>query len=195
MCEICGSSFRRYLSHRQVEAGLRGRFCSRKCQSTWRRMNIDPMKFTFPRVLKQTVTPPTDPSVLGYIAAFLDGEGSVVSAYASGRFRRIRHPHVVFTNTHLPTLNWIRRQLGGGGNLTANVGRKGRKPHWKVCYSLQYQSLLDNKAILSALLPYLHIKKAKAEDVLRYISSRESVVGAPLYKGVPVASSAWAPGV
>ena len=101
-----------------------------------------------------------------YIAAFVDGEGTITIA----RCRRVRNGYlwmyrveVSFVNTHLGVLSWI-KELVGGGTLTT---RKPPKAWHKTCYCLR---LATNNAItlIKQIKPYLRIKAQQAEIALEY---------------------------
>lgn len=109
------------------------------------------------------ITVPTDPAVLGYLAGLLDGEGSVIVSRTRGRgsINDSISMRVCITNTDLALIEWLLSELGG-----SFVSKKILKEHHKQAY----QWLLGGKnaaRFLSAVLPYLRIKRAQAEAGLR----------------------------
>jgi len=47
-----------------------------------------------------------------------------------------------------------------------------RKEAWNPCYTLRYEALLEVEKILSALIPYLIVKKLKAETALTMVQNK-----------------------
>lgn len=90
-----------------------------------------------------------------YLAAFIDGEGSIAMCQNG--------PRMIISNTHLPTMEWIKNQLGCG-YLSPNG--KGPKP----CYNLNFGSNAI-RAILPKIIPYLKIKRIRAEVLLEYLET------------------------
>lgn len=99
-----------------------------------------------------------------YLAGFIDGEGSIV-IYTKPRKRVI----INIPNTHLESINEIKRFLKVGNVHTYKRG----KDHWKP-YSLYHiSSHKEVKEILTNLLPYLIIKKQKALQAIKMIEETD----------------------
>ena len=99
---------------------------------------------------------------LAYIAGFFDGEGSVV--ITQGERKRLVLS-VVVVQTDVLILHWVRSILGREGAIhsRSREGSLGSKP----IYALQW-SAASAARVLETLLPYLKVKKAKAEIALDF---------------------------
>jgi hypothetical protein len=101
----------------------------------------------------------------GYLAGFLDGEGSIGFTY-----RKDRHgytPTVIFSNSDKSVLEWIRNRIGG---ILTRESR--RNPHHKDGYKLYFRSRADILPLLRTLLPHLKVKKKQAELMIQFCESR-----------------------
>jgi hypothetical protein len=114
-----------------------------------------------------------------YIAGFLDGEGTVILALASKtpRCRERFTPIVKFSNTSKEALLWIQKRVGG----KIEVCKWKRKKAWKKQYQLSMAATMQVYNVLSALLPYLIVKKQSAAFVLEYCKAR--MVGRNAFSG------------
>ena len=104
---------------------------------------------------------------LAYTAGLLDGEGNLsIGQRADGEF----YSRFAIYNTHLKTLKWLKVQF--------KVGWVGRGSG-NGCYAWVVSSK-QAEPLLSALLPYLRIKKRQAKTWLTF---RRTFNGTPLTKG------------
>jgi len=114
----------------------------------------------------QTITMPTNPAILGYIAGMFDGEGNL-------QFRDKRSDHrvgcrVTIYSTTPGVADWFQRKMNGGKVIwdNARVARHGWKPMSSWClYRAQ-----DVAAFLVALYPFLIIKKDVAQKAIKLFS-------------------------
>lgn len=174
VCEVCGELFKRYLSKKKTSTGKVGRFCSRKCMIKWRSATFDHTKLTYRRALKNQVHIPADTTFAAYLAGFFDGEGSIVTQhYHSKGDQEFHYQHLTLTNTDRDVMLWLHDNLGGGCAMV----RQHVNPKYKPTYTLQFESMLEVKSVLEAMLPYLHIKKDKALEALRLINARLAKTG------------------
>ena len=97
--------------------------------------------------------PPLDTEI-AWAAGFFDGEGSVF-------INNEGYLIVTILNTHLGSIELFRR-IVGGGNINE---REGSLTGYKKTYSLYYHGAAA-RLVLEMLLPYLVIKKEKAEGVM-----------------------------
>lgn len=106
----------------------------------------------------------SEDAFLGYVAAFLDGEGSILF----NQVKRGTYIRCVFTNTHEEVLLLMQKRLGFGTVL------KKKRPHekWKQCFFLYVNSFDDSERLLRLIRPYLIIKAAKADKALAIIDGR-----------------------
>lgn len=91
-----------------------------------------------------------------YLAAFIDGEGSVTMCQNG--------PRLVLSNTHKKTLEWIKESLGYG-YLQVN-GKANPNP----CYNLSFGSN-PIRIILPRTIPYMRIKGKRSQVLLDYLST------------------------
>ena len=110
----------------------------------------------------------SEDAFLGYVAAFLDGEGSILF----NQVKRGTYIRCVFTNTHEEVLLMIQRRLGFGTIL-----KKQRREGWKQCFFLYVNSFDDSERLLRLIRPYLVIKAAKADKALAIIGERTMALG------------------
>ena len=112
-----------------------------------------------------------DPTKWAYIAGLLDGEGSI--NFVQGRYvvRGRAHyrlnPQVSISNTDASLMDFL-RILGIGHFLT----HANNKPNSKPINDLQLTSMAEISVFLEGVLPYLVIKKHRAELMLRFIHIR-----------------------
>ena len=101
----------------------------------------------------------------GYIAAFLDGEGSI---YANRMNRGSGNKHmqtyygVCIHNKNKEVLKWIQHRVGGNIYERKDNGVS----------QLQFVKLVDIYRFLSIVTPYLIVKKKLARFMLDYVTSR-----------------------
>lgn len=98
--------------------------------------------------------PELEQTFWAYLAAFIDGEGSVTMCQNG--------PRLVVSNTHLPTLEWIKDSLGCG-YIQANG-----KSKTKQCYNLSFGSN-SIRSILPKTIPYMRIKRQRSQILIDYL--------------------------
>lgn len=101
---------------------------------------------------------PTETNDLAYLAALLDSEGYICIAKLPRNLVKVG-----ITNTDLPIMNWLSSMGGKVIKRKEGVG--------KPCYVWNLYSRLDTRAFLIAVVPYMRIKKVKAEEAIKLISS------------------------
>jgi hypothetical protein len=107
--------------------------------------------------LPRTLKIPTDEAVLAYIAAMIDGEGSV-QMYRGGRLAL----SVYIYNTSVPLMEWL-AAIGG-----VYVPRK-TPPQRKQNYEWRVKGREDALALLMAVEPFMIIKKEKAKQAIDFL--------------------------
>lgn len=105
----------------------------------------------------------------GYIAGYLDGEGTITLLWKKSREGHGYSPMVLFTNTNQESMEWIRAKIGGNLIVFKKV-RDNKK--WRTLYTLRTGSVLHIQQLLKMLLPYLIIKRKHAELMLEFCNSR-----------------------
>jgi len=111
-----------------------------------------------------------------YLAGSIDCDGciSIVKMKNTGTGRSLRYEvRVKMTNTHLPFLLILQNQYGGHLKTLSRGGKN--QPNWKPAYDLCWGTK-NSEDVLRAILPYLIIKKERAEVALKL---REDLI----YKG------------
>lgn len=104
-----------------------------------------------------------DKIFLSYVAAFIDGEGSVCSIKSGGdKSPQLR---ISVSNTHKGVLEYIKYHLKG--RLIFRKGLLIKYPHKKPIYRLQWT---DGKAVELAkvILPFSIVKKSKLKVASLY---------------------------
>lgn len=125
---------------------------------------------------------------LAYIAGFFDGEGAIIIGRRGPKHYKSLQLTVTLTQTDRVILEWVNEQLGGVGRVRVkNHGRKTRALVQNLGYNLKecYEVVWDSRAaesVLRALLPFLRVKKARAEIALQF---RETFVERWTRKGLP----------
>jgi len=106
-----------------------------------------------------------------YLAGILDGEGTItISRQTDRRKGRVYHcysPHITISNTVRLMLDSIKNRFGG---KIVEVNRRV-EGHQKPGYILYFRKG-EMLALLPKVIPYLTIKKRKAELLLEYMLSR-----------------------
>jgi hypothetical protein len=115
---------------------------------------------------------PTDTD-LAYIAAFVDGEGSIniyrkYGTHLKKTWNTNYQERVSITQTDMRPLLFI-RQFFPGGSITL---KKRYDPSNKPCWTLKYTTLKAYK-LLKAIRPYMQVKDKEADLAIRY---REEIV-------------------
>jgi hypothetical protein len=93
-----------------------------------------------------------------YLAAFIDGEGSITMCQNG--------PRLILTNTDKASLDWIQSSLTCGYLQE----HKRQKMSTRPCYGLSFGSR-PIRLILPKVIPFLKIKKRKAEILLEYLNT------------------------
>jgi len=92
---------------------------------------------------------------LAYLAGLLDGEGSI------GFIKKIR-PRVSVYNTDRKVMDWLVENVGG---KVGQDSARGRVP----CMRWSLDAARNVYGLCKAVLPYLIIKKHKAEEVMKFL--------------------------
>ena len=105
---------------------------------------------------------PTEATDLAYLAGILDGEGSITIAESPRNVVRLG-----IANTNVELMKWL-LSIGGG---ISECQRKANQKSQTPCYHWQIYSRIDVRSFLAAVVPYMRIKRAKAELAIEVISS------------------------
>ena len=146
--------------------------------SVWRYLRLAglPIRRTGPALKAQSIRVPTDPAVLGYIAGMFDGEGNL---YWRRRTERANSVRVAIYSTTPKVLEWIQTTVGG--YVRWEHKRVVRHPTWKPMGIWEISSNRDTVALLTALLPYLIIKRDLARLTLADLT-RYTEIGGKVYR-------------
>lgn len=103
-----------------------------------------------------------------YVAAFMDGEGSILFQTVRGKI----YIRCVLTNTHGGVLRSIHKRLGYGTLSKRPV----RKKEWKQVYVLYVDGFENVEIFLKEIRPYLIIKAQKADAAFAVINKRKKAI-------------------
>lgn len=110
------------------------------------------------------------PAQVGYIAAFLDGEGGIQitrTERVDREYKLALHPTVYFTNTNELAITTLSEWIRGGTKVVA----RGRAGH-KDTFYLHVCGYRNIQLLLQLLVPHLIIKAERARVMLDYCESR-----------------------
>jgi hypothetical protein len=93
------------------------------------------------------------------VAGILDGEGCIWIPKPASRYHS---PQAIVTNSDLDLLNWIQERFGGRIQQKNRSAADGVK-RTGACYDLKWGGGRSVAKLLTSLLPYLIVKRAKAE--------------------------------
>lgn len=98
--------------------------------------------------------------VLGYAAGMIDGEGSL---YCQSTIKNRRHYVIRVYNTDRRCLDFLQKSFGGWV-----FWRHRGHQHWKNEYSWLVSNLVDVSRLLEQIVPFLVIKRSRANEALEY---------------------------
>jgi len=159
-CEICGAAYRitvfrlhksRYCSSFCMSKGLSLRYRGRKPSE------VGILKTLDTKAKKYSPHFDLSPSQLGYLAGFIDADGSI----------SFRKPHGItlqIVNTHRRSLETVHEWLGFG-NIYSRRKTRGQFGNTPV-FTWHCSFIRFSDKLLRILLPYLRINRQKAECVL-----------------------------
>ncbi|MEM2447880.1 MAG: hypothetical protein QXT14_02880 [Candidatus Bathyarchaeia archaeon] len=113
---------------------------------------------------------PDDDVEKGYLAAAIDGEGSI--EFKQSKRDKTTHVYVEVFNTNFKMIERLYNNWGG----TLYERRKGR-PNWKTGYIWGVYRSFDVYKILKVVLPYLSVKRERAERGLKLLADTISSYG------------------
>lgn len=112
------------------------------------------------------------PEILAYLAGIIDGEGTIFLQIDTRNNKNYRTWSVSVANTDKTLIDWLQSNFGGKVNSWANDRpRFGKKQLWRW-YLGRKERILP---LLSDILPYLIIKREKAEMAVKELSTVVSV--------------------
>lgn len=111
----------------------------------------------------------TSVPALAYMAAIVDGEGSIELKLQSNKVSVDLLLHVF--NSDRPLMDWMREKFGGS---VYEIHRKARaeKPQWQPVYNWNLRGQYARDLLVS-LHPFMIIKKAQAELAIEYWDNRQ----------------------
>ena len=113
----------------------------------------------------------------GYIAGFLDGEGSILLTRHKDNGNIRCRPVVAFYNTNLEVLDWIAGVIDVKINKRQEDTRTDVR-HRRTNYTIKINKYSEVYKFLVAIRPYLRIKQTNADIVIKFI---EEVVDRETY--------------
>jgi hypothetical protein len=109
---------------------------------------------------------------VGYLAAFLDGEGGIQitrNTRTDREYSTALHPTVYFTNTNRDAIFTMKDWLGGG-----SIACRAARPGHSDIYVLSITGTRNVERLLVCLRPHLIVKAERAAVMLDYCRSRLS---------------------
>ena len=108
---------------------------------------------------------------MGYLAGLIDGEGciSIMSQGSKQRKSRRFALRVAIKMTHLGVLKYVQTLIGG--SIQSEI--ESQNIRWKKQHRWIIARRSEVKALLTALAPYLIVKRGQAELALRFINLDE----------------------
>jgi hypothetical protein len=106
---------------------------------------------------------------VAYTAGFFDGEGCVSIARYLQRGRPYHTLAIIFTNTDLRVLEWLRQRWGGSISKPTMPSHPRHRPTRHLRFSAGRA-----RPLLLAMHPYLIIKKSQVEIALEFIESKSA---------------------
>ena len=107
-----------------------------------------------------------------YLAGIIDGEGTITITHHKYKRKTTSgitsRPVVAISNTSYLLLDYLKSLKIGGSSFDM---RKG-KEHWKQAFQWTLSSHLSVYTFLKQIIPYLVIKKEKAEEILDWIKQK-----------------------
>lgn len=110
---------------------------------------------------------PKSKTDLAYIAAFVDGEG-----YIGLPRKNMSSASIVVYNTHKPVIDWF--SSFGGFSYERKITGMGTKPQ----YGWHLNASADVSTFLSAIIPYMRVKQAVAQEALRVSAAIKARINA-----------------
>ena len=101
------------------------------------------------------------PTEAAYIAGLIDGEGWIT-------VQRNMYYQVGIGMTHLGVIEWLRETVGEGSFKTRKPSPSSKpthKPRWELCFN----GSLVVRDFLMQIVPYMIVKKEKAQEAIDYI--------------------------
>lgn len=107
-----------------------------------------------------------------YMAGIVDGEGTV-HIFDSPKGRKHSNRVVSVSNTDQDLIDWMQRKFPGSGLWTVQPSGKKGEPFRRIkpCMQVRWTRTALIKELLEGMLPYLIIKRAKAEEMLTRFSA------------------------
>lgn len=102
---------------------------------------------------------------LGYVAAALDGEGTISISRSKGKRNYEYMLNVVVVNTDIRMIEWLKLTTKIG-NISIDDGKRSLNWKTKFIWRLRHYEI---EALLQAVLPYLVIKRDQAMLMLEFI--------------------------
>ena len=106
-----------------------------------------------------------DPVVLSYIAAIIDGEGSIWADIPVKKHKF--QAYVIISNTSRELMDWLVKNTG-----VNVVYIQKRQKGVKVLYKWDTRRITEVLELLKAVAPYMVVKKDHAEEVIRLCEAR-----------------------
>ena len=101
---------------------------------------------------------------VAYLAGIIDGEGTIGFYQRSNGYGSAYY--VAVWNTDLELITWVHENFGGKFWTQLRNGPLGTKPLYRVIWNKRIHII----AVLEQVLPFLIVKKERANDMLGFLS-------------------------
>lgn len=171
ICEDCGAEFSVFPSRLKQDRTRSATFCSKACYYKNKSIRMKGRHFMV-QPMKELCHLPTEEWKLAYFAGIIDGEGSVGFRKAPSNFRGMCS-YIAITNTSESLIAWVHKEFGGNRYDVLNPSQFEcrlalKDTILKTRYDWVVRTAKDCLKLLTAILPYLIIKKTNAENVIQY---------------------------
>ena len=103
----------------------------------------------------------------GYIAGFLDGEGSICIHKHNTIHYRLS---IIFYNSHKGVIDWLEKKLGYK-SIKRSIDKRRDKLHTKDNYAVYIRKNSDSLNFLKDCLNYLIVKKKQAKNAIEFLEA------------------------
>jgi len=132
-----------------------------------RRLLHKKVKLRHSHLRSKTIEIPDEVS-LSYAAGFFDGEGYVNLVGHKYKDKNYFVAQLHIDNTNSEVIKWFRDTFHAGSIYVKHA----KDSRHKTCYTWFLTRQIDILILLKSLLPYLKVKKTKAQEIIRFLEEK-----------------------